>query len=454
MTTVSNPGRNSAIVMGGSMAGLLAARVLSDYYQQVTLIDRDPLPKQAQHRPGVPQGRHTHGVLSSGCAVLEQLFPGITASLSGAGALTGDIVRDCRWFFEGGCLNRVASGLNGLLLTRPMLEAAVRNRVLAIKNLILRDNTVVEGLELSDGCVTGVRAGGQMLTAGLTVDATGRGSRTPEWLERMGYQRPRQEAVEVGIGYTTRFFHRRPTDLGGDVAVIVPPTPQGKRGGVMLAQEGDRWTVTLFGHFGDYAAEEVEGFIEFSRTLPAPYIYEVIRDAEPLGEAASFRFPASVRRRYDALDRFPAGFLVVGDAMSSFNPIYGQGMSVAALEALELQKSFAEETQDIAKAYFPRAAKVIETPWTIAVGSDLRIPEVIGPRSAGVRFVNWYMSKLHRAAHADPVLSVAFHRVGNLLAPPPSVMHPRIMLHVLWGSIRRQKGAPMTETRGAAAGSR
>lgn len=266
------------------------------------------------------------------------------------------------------------------------------------------------------GRVTGVRASGQALPGDLIVDATGRGSRSPEWLEQLGYKKPVEDVVQIGLGYTTRFFWRKPTDLNGDTAVVIPPTPEGKRGGVMLAQEGDRWTVTLIAHFGNYAPEDLDGFIAFARTLPAPYIHDVVSRNEPLGEAASARFPASVWRRYELLERFPACFLVFGDAICSFNPIYGQGMSVAALQALELEKTlaFGDHETALAKAFFRRAAKVVEIPWSIAVSADLRIPETVGRRTTGLKLVNWYISKLHRAAHNDPVSALAFHRVGNL----------------------------------------
>jgi len=186
----------------------------------------------------------------------------------------------------------------------------------------------------------------------------------------------------------------------------------------------------------------LEGFIEFARNLPAPYIYEVIRHTEPISEPASARFPASVRRRYEKLDRFPGGFLVFGDAISSFNPMYGQGMSVAALEAVALAETLAESPSDLARRFFRRAAKIVDIPWSIVVGGDLRIPGTIGPRNAGVTFINWYMAKLHKAAHHDPVAALAFHKVGNLLAPPPSVMHPRVAARVLWGNLRRTVPAP------------
>jgi 2-polyprenyl-6-methoxyphenol hydroxylase-like FAD-dependent oxidoreductase len=301
--------------------------------------------------------------------------------------------------------------------------------------------------------VIGIKLSGQILSADLVVDATGRGSHSPQWLEAMGFPKPAEDRVEIALGYTTRLFRRSLTDLEGDGAAVIPPTPETKRAGVMLAQEGERWTVTLVSYFGNYAPTELDGFIEFARSLPAPYIYDVIRRAEPISEPASARFPASMRRRYERLDRFPDGFLVFGDAISSFNPMYGQGMSVAALEAMVLSETLAESSNDLGRRFFRRAAKVVDIPWDIVVGGDLRIPETIGPRSAGVSFVNWYMSKLHRAAHHDPVVALAFHKVGNLLAPPPSVMRPRIAARVLWGNLRpRHKSSPAVESMGATAG--
>jgi len=435
--------RKYAIVVGGSMAGLLAARVLSDHFEQVSLIERDALPARVEQRRGVPQGRHTHGLLASGGNVLEKLFPGISQALVKAGAVSGDIARDSRWFFEGACLARAASGLNGLLMTRPLLEAAVRERVLAIPKVVRRDETAVEepAFDRESGRVSGLRAGGQTLAADLVVDATGRGSRSPQWLERFGFEKPVEDVVQIALGYTTRFFRRQPADLNGDPVVVIPPTPQGKRGGVMLAQEGNRWTVTLIAYFGNYAPEDLSGFIAFASTLPAPYIHEVVSRNEPLGEAVSARFPASVRRRYELLQRFPEGYLVFGDAICSFNPIYGQGMSVAALQAVELENTLASGNGGLAlaKTFFRRAAKIVDIPWSIAVGNDLRIPETVGRRTAGVKFINWYISKLHKAAHTDPVAALAFHRVGNLLAAPPSIMHPRIAARVLLGSLRPER---------------
>jgi 2-polyprenyl-6-methoxyphenol hydroxylase-like FAD-dependent oxidoreductase len=308
--------------------------------------------------------------------------------------------------------------------------------VLALPNVSARENCHVDALEASEDhrSITGVKIGGETLAGDLVVDTTGRGSKASEWLKAIGYRQPSEERIEIAIGYTTREFRRRPRDLDGDVAGVIGPTPDGKRGGSILAQEGGRWIVTLYSHFGNYAPEDLDGFIEFARSLPASFIYEVIRDAEPLGESSRTRFPASIRRRFDRLDRFPDGFLVFGDAMSSFNPIYGQGMSVAALQAMSLASALTEGNGNLARRFFARAAKITEIAWSIAAGGDLRIPEVVGPRTAASGFLNWYMGRVHRAAQSDATVALTFHKVGNLLSPPQSVLHPRIAWRVLWPS--------------------
>ena len=431
-----------AVVIGAGMAGLLATRVLSNHFTQVTLVERDLLPDLAQQRRGVPQGWHTHGLLASGSQVLDHLFPGFSLEAVNSGALPGDIVRDCRWFFQGDYLARPTSGLDGLLGSRPFLEQQVRSRVRALPNVAIRQHWQVEGLttrwsdvEPGERRVTGIRIAGAELSADLVVDASGRGSRTPQWLGALGYEPPTEERVDIDLRYTTRLFRRVPSQLTGDFGVIIPPTPAGKRGGVMIAQEGRRWTVTLIGHFGNQAPGDLPAFIEYARSIPCPAIYDVVRRAEPIGDVSMARFPASLRRRYERLRRFPAGYLVIGDGVCSFNPIYGQGMSVAALEAMELDAVMAARPRDVRRQFFTRIAKLADIPWSIAVGNDLRMPEATGARGAGVRAVNWYMARLHRAAQKDPVLSIAFHRVANLLDPPSSLLRPVIALRVVSGAM-------------------
>jgi 2-polyprenyl-6-methoxyphenol hydroxylase-like FAD-dependent oxidoreductase len=433
--------QHRAVVIGGSMAGLLAARVLADYFSEVTILERDSLPSLPEQRRGVPQGRHAHGIMASGREVLEALFPGISGELIGSGAVSADIVRDSRWFLEGACLRRFSSGLQGVLASRPLLEHTVRERVRRLPNVrLIQDCTVGEIVTTEDRKrVVGVKTPHGFFPADLVIDAAGRASRCPQWLKMIGFDAPAEDRIEIGLGYTTRWFRREPHHLDGDVAAIAPATPDRKRGGVMLAQEGDQWIVTLTTHFQNPAPADLDGFIEFTRTLPARFIYEVIRDAEPVGEAATARFPASIWRRYDKLERFPDGYLVFGDSICSFNPRYGQGMSVAALQAVELQKTLAGGSLNLAFRFFAAAARVIEVAWRIAAGSDLQMPEAQGQRSLGSLVMSWYMTRLLKAAHHDSRVALTFYRVTNLVAPPKSLLRPAIALRVLLRGISHKK---------------
>jgi 2-polyprenyl-6-methoxyphenol hydroxylase-like FAD-dependent oxidoreductase len=393
----------------------------------------------------VPQGRHAHGLLARGREILEALFPGLTDELIDLGALPADITGQARWYNVCGYQLRFQSGLLGLLVSRPLLEARVRARVLALLNVQASEHCDVLGLATSEdqGAITGVRvlprapgSAEEVVEADLVVDASGRGSRTPAWLEALGYPRPEEEQVRVGLTYTTRLYQRKPEQLDGDRALIMAPAAPAWRMAAMLAQEGDRWIVSLGGYLGDHAPSDEQGFLQFAKSLPAPDIYEVIREAAPLSELVSYKFPASQRRSYEKLARFPQGYLVFGDAISSFNPIYGQGMTVAALEAVALQECLAGGAERLAQRFFQRASRLVDIPWSIAVGSDLRLPAVEGPRSPMVRFINWYVGKVHVAARRDPVVALAFQQVANLMTPPPSLLQPRVAVRVLRGTLR------------------
>lgn len=438
-----------AIVIGASMGGLLAARALADHYGQVTLLERDALPLPGEHRKGVPQGLHAHGLLARGREVLEQLFPGLTAALVARGAEPGDVGETVRWFHQGAYHRAAPSGMEGLAVSRPLLEAEVRARLLALPHLRLLAQCDVLGLETdaSHSRVTGVRlirravgSAAESLRADLVVDASGRGSRSPAWLEALGYARPVEEQVRIGLGYATRTYRRDPQDPRTATGLIVASSPPNTSGGVLLWQEQRRFVVTLAGYFGAHPPADEAGFLAFARGLPTPEIAEAIAQAEPLTPIKTFTYPASVRRHYEHLQRFPAGYLVFGDGLCSFNPIYGQGMTVCALEALALQACLRRGEHNLARRFFRRAARVIAIPWSLAVGNDLRYPAVEAPRGLLTRFVNWYVGKLHRAAWDDPAVAQAFLSVVNLVEPPSRLLHPATGLRVLWGNLRRHGG--------------
>ena len=423
------------------MAGLLAARVLSDHFDEVVLLERDVFPVDTADRKGVPQGRHAHALLASGRRTLEELLPGFANELVGKGGLSVDL-KQVRWFDNGGYQAR-ATGIQALAGSRAFLESHVRARIRAIPNVRLVDAVDVDSLVMSadNQRVEGVRTrrmnGGheEVIGCQLTVDAGGRGSQTPAWLHAAGYPKPAEELINVGLGYSTRIFRRSAKDVDGDSAVIVPSAPPGRRGGAMLALEGDRWMVTLFGMLGDHPPTDPQGYVEFARTLPAPDIYNIVTTAEPLSDPLPFKYPASCRRRYETLQRFPEGLLVFGAAICSFNPIYGQGMSVAALQARALAPALNGGTTGLARRFFTAAAKVVDNPWLMAVGGDLRYPSVKGPRTTMGNFVNWYLAKLQIASRKDPALTLAFHRVANLLADPPTLLRPQVAFRVARGNL-------------------
>lgn len=445
------------VVLGASMAGLLAARVLADHFEQVILVERDKFPRPGANRKGVPQGRHTHILLERGRRIMETYLPGLTEDLTRHGAThIGDASLNVRWFHSGRYHQPGDSGISGVGVSRPVLEASVREHVLALANVHAHEECKAVGLitTADKRRVIGVRLIDQRagrvedtLTADLVVDASGRGSRSPAWLESLGYGPPAEEEVRIGMGYTTCYYHRRPEHIPGLDGIVHLATPPDRRLGVLLAQDHDRWVCTIGGYLGDHAPTDHQGFLGSARELPAPHIYGVINDAEPLGEPVAYTFPANLRRRYDKLARFPDGYLVFGDALCSFNPIYGQGMTVAAMESVALGACLEDGSNLLAKRFFSKASRIIDVSWNTAVGSDLSFPEVDGPRTPMVRFLNRYMGKLHLTAHDDAQVSIAFLKVINMIAPPSTVLHPRIVLRVMKRSLGLGRRGAKARTR-------
>jgi 2-polyprenyl-6-methoxyphenol hydroxylase-like FAD-dependent oxidoreductase len=431
-----------AIVLGGSMAGLGAVRALSSHFDRVTLVERDALANASklESRKGVPQGNHGHGLLASGYRVLDDYFPGMMQELIDEGASTGDVTGDFLWYQFGGWKLRADSGLVGIVVSRPCLEAKVRERVTAIKNVaILAEHDVLEPL-FTGGRVTGVRiknrASGEIsvLDGDLVVDTLGRGSPAPKWLASWGFGEVKETLIKANVGYATGVFPRQSGDFYGSIGGIIAGTPPvDRRGAAMFAVEGGRWVVTLIGFLGDFPETELNGFREFARSLPTPHVLELIGSREPLQPLHAYRFPANQRRHYDVMSSFPEGFLVLGDAICSFNPAYGQGMSVALLEARALDDCLRDGRRDLARRFFKRAMPIVDIPWTIATGEDLRFPEVIGPRPPGFALLNRYLERAHQASAKDPVVLRRFFEVGNLLRPPTAMLMPDIAYRVLLG---------------------
>jgi 2-polyprenyl-6-methoxyphenol hydroxylase-like FAD-dependent oxidoreductase len=434
-----------AIVIGSGIGGLIAARVLADRYERVTILERDALPEKAQPRKGVPHGRHAHGLLARGREVLEEMFPGLTQELVEAGAVSGDTLADSRWFNFGVYLAVGHSGLRSILLSRPLLETHLRRRLLANFGVSIREQTCVQGLaaDESRGRVEGVRlsrfagAPGEVLAADLVVDCSGRHSHSRQWLANLGYPAPVEETIGVRISYATRLLHRTPGQLAGKRVALIGAQAPTWRFGVALANEHDRWIVTQGGYFDDMPGSSDQAYLRFAESLAAPDIAELLATAEPLTAPVGFGFPASRRTRYEWLHRFPQGYLVFGDALCSFNPIYGQGMTAAALEGAALRDCLARGTAGLAARFFASASSIIDIPWQIAAGNDLRHPRLQGQQSRIGRFMSWYIGKVHHAGAEDPAVACAFLRVANLMEPPSKLFAVNTVLKVLRGNLFR-----------------
>ena len=424
------------------MAGLFAARVLSDHFEHVTLLERDPVQDRPESRRAQPQTRHLHGVLTRGLFIIKELFPGLDKTLVEGGAIIDDAGTAMRWFQFDGFKVQEPTGLYGILVSRPFLEWHIRRRVLALPNVSLKSSTVVhEPILGGDGkTIVGVKVGshenggtGESLLADLTVDASGRGSSTPTWLKRLGFEPPTEREVKVRVGYATRLYERHPDHLKGAHLLMISPTPPaGKRMTYLFPIEDDRWIVTAGGWGGDYPPVNEEGFLEFVRSLPVPDIYNILIKAKPLSDILTYRFPSSLRRHYEHLKNFPSGFLVMGDAIASFNPVYGQGMSSAAMQAQVLKEVLGREgTEGMWQSYFRKIAEVVDQPWNVSVGEDFRYSETEGEKPMAMDLINGYVAMIHKATQKDPVVHKQFLKVMNLIASPASLLHPRIIWRVL-----------------------
>jgi 2-polyprenyl-6-methoxyphenol hydroxylase-like FAD-dependent oxidoreductase len=440
----------NAVVIGGSMAGLLAARVLADYFESVTVIERDEPSAQPEPRCGVPQGRHAHGLLLRGQDTICRLFPDARRALLDAGATAVNMGGDVKWFHFGVWKCRYRSALEFLSASRPLIEWTLGEQLRRMFNVRTLHGWAVEGLIYDGQRVSGVRARKrddrdveERLQADLVIDASGRGSQTPQQLRSFGFDRPPETAVKVDVGYATCLF-RMPVTPRDWKALYVVSQPPAKRGALILPLEGDRWICTMIGMHRDHPPTDMRGYLDFAKSLPMPEVYEALRDAAPLGDVVRYGFPAGLRRHYEKLRRFPPGLLVLGDALCSFNPIYGQGMSAASMYADVLDACLRERAQlgwnlaGVSKKFFRDAARAADRPWQLATGEDFRYSETIGPRSGGLRFLHWYTSKVHAAASRAPAVTERFYEVMHLLKAPTALFAPDILWHLLSGRGRGQ----------------
>jgi len=432
-----------AVVVGAGMGGLAAAGALTEHFERVVVLERDTLPLDATHRTGTPQSRHIHGLLAGGQRALGELSPGFEQDLARAGAVPLRVTLDVRIEMPGyDPFPQRDLGFVTYSMSRPLIELVVRRCLERHANITLRPRCRVRGLVHSAdrAAVIAVRfenadGEGETLPADLVVDASGRGNLTRSLLASIGQPMPEETVIGVDIGYATAVF-AIPDDAPSDWKAMrtVPNIRESSRGGLMLPLEGSRWMVTIGGRHNDKPPGDGDGFLAFTRQLRTSTLYDAIRQANRLGDVVRFGFSGSVWRHFERLETFPRGLLPFSDAICRFSPVYGQGMSVAAQEALLLRRLLGSGEGDplarLAPAFFTEACGLIETPWASAAVPDFAFPETKGQRPPDLDRMLKLRRAFNRLAAADPVVHRLTTEVGHLLKPRSVLRDPDLVERV------------------------
>lgn len=438
-----------AVVLGASMAGLMTARVLADRYERVTVIERDVLPAPGETRRGVPQARHAHALLARGGQAIGELFPGVLEALVAEGVPVTFEPAQFRLTFGGHLMAQHGEPWPEptYQVSRALLEGRLLERLRGLPGVEVREGYDVVGLtgDRAADRVTGARiqhrrieASEEYLEADLTVAATGRSGRLALWLTEMGYEPPAEEQLKIDLMYVSCLL-RMPSNALGTVRVLLSgPVPDRPTGLAILEQENDTWILTASGYADHHPPTQWPALLAFLRMQTTEPVVAALESAQRLTQLQTYHYPANLRRRYDWVKRFPNGLLVVGDAVCSFNPLYGQGMTVAALEALVLQKCLVSGTDGLARRFFREAAKPSGVAWQLATGGDLALPSVPGHRPLLVRVLNRYVDRVQTVAEHDPAVATTFLRVTSLLDSPSRLLAPATVARVV-GSRRRTR---------------
>jgi 2-polyprenyl-6-methoxyphenol hydroxylase-like FAD-dependent oxidoreductase len=426
-----------AIVMGGSIAGLCAAAALAKNFDRVTVLERDPEPGRAPHR-GVPQGNHIHGLMRRGQQIMEALLPGTFEALRADGAQPVD-AGAARWFLYGGWKGGRELGMEVWLQTRPLLEHHVRTSVRRLANVELRFETAIDEPVHENGRVRAVRMrDGELIEADLVVDATGRGSRSPAWLEQWGYGRVKEQHVDVGLAYVSGIFELPADQQPASIIGVYHLPPGNRRCGVVSRVEGGRVIVTLMGYHGDHAPTDPVGFRAWARGLLRPDVAEVLDHATLVGELHRFNYPTQIRRCYERMIRLPNNYLTVGDAMCSFDPTFGQGMCVAAMQAEALTQLRPGMST---RRWQRKLARMTLLPFSMTANEAHRMAETTGWEPPLARLQRWYTGRLFDASSVDSFIYQRLLEAMHFIAPSITLFSPRVIARLL--AVHREAKRPL-----------
>lgn len=427
------------VVIGASLAGLFAAAAVAQAGHEVVVLERDRLTDTPTPRPGVPQGEQPHVFLLRGLLAAEDLLPGLRADLESQGAVPFDSAR-LAWLGEQGWLPVGESGFEIISLTRPLFEQVVRRRVLELDGVQLLDDTRVKGLRRNDlpgqprWCVEtsvtgeGVDVTGEGIDGDLVIDASGRGSRLPVWLADLGISTPRVSEIDPRTGYATRVYSTGP-HLDGLSGILLQSTPDTPVGGMAFPVENGRWLVAALGRGEQRPPRDISGFEAFLHRLPETAVADFADRCTPCGDVELFRQTENRRYHYERLRDWPDGLLVMGDAFIVFNPVFGQGITVAACEALVLRDGLTGGLRPRdARKLMRRFAAAAALPWSVAVGQDLRAPTTEGTQTRSQALTNAWARELTRlAVHGNARAMSVMTRLYHLMGSPRMLLHPALL---------------------------
>jgi 2-polyprenyl-6-methoxyphenol hydroxylase-like FAD-dependent oxidoreductase len=437
-------------VIGGSVAGLLTARVLSDHFEQVTVLDRDQITDDTEYRNGVPQGRHLHVLLMRGRQILDELFPGLESDYRAANVPLMDLSHDLELTLGAGEMPRYRCGYTVRSSSRAWLESKIRKYVRQCRGVEVLAQTEALALHANaEKAISGVhvRHGNtrQTLYADLIVDASGRNSKSIEWLKALGYGKPSITTINAYLGYATRWYER-PRDVAHDWSAVLTgsrPTSNPRAGG-LFPVEGDRWLLALTGIAHAYPPTEEAGFLEFARQLIRPTIYETLKTLTPISPIYGYRRTENRWVHFEQLKRWPDGFLVTGDAACCFNPFYGQGMAVSAVEAMLLDETLrahrgqGPDLRGLAPRFQRALPNAFRSAWLLATGEDFRWPTTDGGKpDRSTRLAHWYVDQLFEVMPSSNLAFEAFLSVQHLLAPPTALFHPSVIARLMAHKARK-----------------
>ncbi|MER7763782.1 FAD-dependent monooxygenase [Streptomyces sp. NPDC097619] len=450
------PGRH-AVVIGGGLAGMLTAAALSDHMTSVTVLDRDALPQGPEPRKSLPQAHHAHLLWSGGARAMEELVPGTVDRWIARGARRVPLPTGLVSMSASGWFRRWPEMQFLISCSRDLLDWVVREEVSARPQVHVRHRTELLSLEGDAQRVTGVRVRGadgteETLEAALVVDTSGRGSRAPQWLTALGVQGEiHEEQVDSGLAYASRIYQAPPgtedfpvVNVQSDPRVPVP----GQTATIMPIEDG-RWLVTLSGTRGGQPNASVDEFEAFARQVRNPVVGELISHAKPLTDVVVSRSTINRRRYFEQARNWPEGFVVIGDAVATYNPVYGHGMSVAAQGVIALGehlRTSGPERPGWARAVQRAVSKPVATAWDLAVGQDILYPGAVGKQPGGAaKVLRKYMDRLMLTATGRPLVTRTLFDVMTLSAPAHALLRPEVLLAVARGPVRPAlTGPPLT----------